>query len=342
MVEVLTFEDALGMSTGAKRHLLLGNGFSRACRNDIFAYEALYSQVKEELSDRLKQAFQTLDTNDFEILMKVLEQASDLVPLYDPEDKKLCSELLSDAETLREMLAHAIAGNHPKRPNEILDEEYRACRTFLSNFETYYSVNYDLLLYWTLMHDDLDEIKLPRNDGFHEPEEGKQDYVVWEITDRTRQNVYYLHGALHLYDVGSEVHKYTWCNTGIPLLDQIKDALSKRKYPIYVAEGTSESKKERILHNAYLSKGYRSMPQISGSLFVYGLSFSENDSHITKPIVNGQVKKLFVSLYGDPNSPTNQEIITRSNALSKMREDSKKSNNLEVFFYDAESTKLWG
>jgi hypothetical protein len=274
--------------------------------------------------------------------MKALEQASELVPLYNPEEKDLCSDLLSDANTLREMLAHAIAGNHPERPNEISDDEYITCRKFLSHFKNYYSVNYDLLLYWALMHDDLDDINLPRNDGFHEPDEGKQDYVVWEITNGTGQNVYYLHGALHLFDVGHEVHKYTWCNTGVPLIDQIKSALDKKMYPIYVSEGTSESKKDRILHSAYLSRGYRSLPSISGSLFVYGLSFSENDSHIIKPIANGTVKKLFVSLYGDPTSSTNQELITRTNALSKMREDSKRRNSLDIFFYDAESAQVWG
>ena len=36
----LTFEKALKKGTPGKMHLLLGNGFSRACRDDIFAYDS--------------------------------------------------------------------------------------------------------------------------------------------------------------------------------------------------------------------------------------------------------------------------------------------------------------
>ena len=55
MVKLLTFDQALKQADGGKRHLLLGNGFSRACRNNLFAYEALFKQAKGKFSDGAKK-----------------------------------------------------------------------------------------------------------------------------------------------------------------------------------------------------------------------------------------------------------------------------------------------
>ena len=39
MIEVKTFEEALAASDQGRRHVLLGNGFSMACKRDVFAYD---------------------------------------------------------------------------------------------------------------------------------------------------------------------------------------------------------------------------------------------------------------------------------------------------------------
>jgi hypothetical protein len=67
MVELLTFQDALARAPANKQpHLLLGNGFSRACRNDIFAYDALFDRADfNRLSPSARQAFEALETTDF-------------------------------------------------------------------------------------------------------------------------------------------------------------------------------------------------------------------------------------------------------------------------------------
>jgi hypothetical protein len=46
MTEVTTFEEALEASkeAGGNRHLLLGNGFSIACRPDSFSYGNLFDE----------------------------------------------------------------------------------------------------------------------------------------------------------------------------------------------------------------------------------------------------------------------------------------------------------
>lgn len=342
MVKLLTFDKALEQAEDGKRHVLLGNGFSRACRNDLFAYDALFAQAQKALSPRAKKAFFALKTTDFEAVMRGLKVAVDLVQVYAPASPQLAKRLSDDADKLRDVLAQAIASSHPDRPNNITDTEFASCRAFLSHFDNIYTLNYDLLLYWALMHSDSDDLTIVCNDGFHKPEDGPEDYVVWEVGDAGSQNVFYLHGALHVFDAGAEIQKYTWCNTGIALVDQIRAALGQNRYPIYVTEGTSESKMRRIQHSAFLSRALRSFAHISGSLFVYGHSLSSSDEHVLRLIERGSVKALYVSIYGDPKSKDNRRIIARAQAFMDGRLHSGRRNKLEVAFFDAASTRVWG
>ena len=338
MVKLLTLEAALDRASGTSR-LLLGNGFSRACRDDLFAYDALFARAKDHLRPRVMSAFKALGTTDFETVMRGLKQAELLVKAYSPKAKKLAHRLRHDADSLREILAEVIASNHPKRSMEISDDQFRSCRAFLKPFKTIYTLNYDLLLYWTLMKDDIDELDLKCDDGFRQPDEGPTGYVVWDFNDPGQQNVFYMHGALHVFDAGDEVQKYTWSNTGIALIDQIREALEAGRYPIYVSEGTSQSKMERIMHSSYLMRGFRSMSNIGGSLFIFGHSLQENDEHVLKCIRNSKVSSVYVSIFGDPDSEENKAVMSRAQSLSSGR---RGQPNREILFYDASSVSVWG
>ena len=178
------------------------------------------------------------------------------------------------------------------------------CRAFLNRLERYTRLNYDLLLYWAQMHEDESAIALVCDDGFRIPEAGQAQYVSWEIEDTDRQNIFYLHGALHLFDAGSELKKFTWVNTGIRLIQQIRDALAANMFPLIVAEGTSEQEKEKIAHSGYLNRARRSFGSITGDLVVYGHSMSAADEHILAQLEHpkSKVTSIWISLYGNPES----------------------------------------
>lgn len=164
--------------------------------------------------------------------------------------------------------------------------------------------------------------------------------MTWEPDNTYNQKIYYLHGARHIFDAGTEVQKYTWVNTGVRLTDQIRDALEQDKYPLFVSEGETSQKLQKVIHSDFLARGRQSFSRISGSLFVYGHSLSPNDEHYLELIERGCIGSLFVSRYGDPKSKANQRIIDRALQLRQNRGSRRKV--LEVKFFDAESAQVWG
>lgn len=317
---------------------MLGNGFSRACREDIFAYTALFDRADfNRLSPLARQSFDLLGTTDFEVVMRALRDAARLMAIYAPDRPDIGMRFQEDADGLREVLVQAIADNHPGYPGEIGPERYAACRRFLSRFDNIYTLNYDLLLYWAVMQSEVPP-PVRSDDGFRTPEEGEQEYVTWE-PGRHGQNIHYLHGALHIFDAGTEVQKYTWTNTGIRLIDQIRAALDNGLYPIFVAEGDSAQKFKRIRHSDFLSKAYRSFQEIGNALFVYGHAMAPNDDHIMRLIGRGRLTQLFVGIYGHEDGDGNQLIRRKVETLQGMRPARRP---LETVYFDAQSAHVWG
>jgi hypothetical protein len=340
-LRLITFEEAIATASKGNKHALLGNGFSRACRNDIFAYDALFKRADFTKLPNAQKAFSSLNTTDFEVVMNALRRAAALVEVYEPTNAALAKLFRDEADALREVLASAIAQNHPELPADIEPEQYRACRKFLNNFNTVYTLNYDLLLYWAIMQDEIEQPLELGDDGFRRPDDRTPTYVTWDVQKTNDQDVFYLHGALHLFDAGHELKKYTWVGTGVRLIEQIRDALKQNMFPLIVSEGTSPEKMSHIQHSNYLGRGFRSISQIRGSLYIYGFAMGTNDEHWLRLIEgNRGLKKLCVGIYGEQESPGNQHLIKRSFALKEARSVGK--NPLEVTFFDAATAKVWG
>lgn len=338
-MQLLTFDQINGEIGAKKAHLLLGNGFSRACRDDIFSYDSLFERADfASLSREARAAFDALNTTDFEVVMSSMRRASALIRAYRGASDELAVQFTRDSDGLREVLVQAISGSHPAFPAEIESGRYAACKEFLAHFRNIYTLNYDLLLYWANMQNEVAP-PLVCDDGFRTPPSGKAGYVTWEIENTDKQNVFYLHGALHLFDAGAELQKYTWVNTGERLIEQIRHALSENKYPLFVAEGSSRSKLERIRHSDYLSRGLRSFAHISGDLVVFGHSFADNDDHVLRLIFRQKTGRLYVGLFGDPESPANKRIVRKAMDFGAQRSTSRP---LEVQFYDAATARVWG
>lgn len=366
--DLISFDEALHKTNGDRRHLLLGNGFSIALFPDRFRYGSLLQQAKDDgLFDdypEVVEAFEILETTDFEVVLEALIRMTRLIHLY-IRDEHPRTRMVADVERLKEALVTAVAGTHPARLSEITEDQFQNCRNFLLQFAgkglerpaCIYTLNYDLLLYWTVLHEpDAEwdgvrhvepepELLLRHDDGFRSPDDFPDaPFVTWDVDGGSNtQNIHFLHGGLHLFDAGFELQKYCWERAGgTPLMDQIREALNNEKYPMFVSEGNSDSKLEKILHSGYLTRSYKSLAGVCNSLgnvlFIYGHSLADSDNHILKLIENGKFKQLYISLYGAPDETWNQAIIERAERLSGSRD----RYELQIFFYDAESASVWG
>lgn len=370
----ISFPEALKITAKMKRHLLLGNGFSIALFCDRFSYVSLLEKADFTGFPEARKAFDLLRTTDFEVVIHALRQSIAILPLYSA-DSDARSRMEEHAETLKELLVRAIAGRHPERPSDVTEAQYQACRRFLAHFAgesrnlklkggkdlraSIYTLNYDLLLYWTLLHDQVIDWNaaapltsvmksmeaLQHDDGFRAPDDDPgAAYVTWDGEETHSQCIYFLHGGLHLYDYGHELQKKCWERSGgIPLVDQIRASLDEGRFPLFVSEGSSQGKLERIRHSAYLHKGLRSFAEIcrtvGASLFIFGHSLASKDAHILRQIEKGKIGQIYVSLYGDPASDSNMSIIARAQRMAAVRNE---RYPLDVHFFDAASANVWG
>lgn len=336
--------------------LLVGNGFSIAWSQDVFRYQAILEQADETeafavASEYARSVFDELDTKDFEAVAKALSTASQISKHYRCEDNATIEKMSADIEHIQNILVETISKHHPDSYTAISDQQYDACKTFLGNFGKIYTINYDLLLYWVI-NKFLEE--LPFKDRFEDPVAGtlesgeeyyEEDYVKWSLGNEASASLFYLHGALHLYDAGYEVRKYSQRRAGVSLKNQILESLGRGLYPLFVSGGDSKEKMEKINHSGYLSRCYRSLQTSGGTAFCFGMSFKSNDHHILEAIANSTISKLYVSVLGHIEDQGNQELKRSMEKIKALREqqlqNTKKRTGIEVEYFDAASASIW-
>jgi hypothetical protein len=341
MPEILPYQEVLNETEGEIRHLLLGNGFSIDCKADLFRYDRLFDRADFTGREHLRDVFRLLGTTNFETAIRALRSFSALIGIYVADSVSAHERSFADAEAIKEILVRSVADSHPNRPHEISDVEYRNCRNFLRPYKSINTLNYDLLLYWTLMKSELGDQRIRCDDGFRKPSDDHDAaYVSWDPDNANEQNVRFIHGALHLFDTGTEVQKYTWINTQVPLIEQIRGALANEFFPVYVSEGTCDEKLDRIRHNDYLNKVWRAFTSLRGSLVVFGHSLDENDDHIFIDRLghHGKVRTMYVSILGDQNSPSNRRKILKAESIKDYR---PRNRPLDVKFFDATTAHVW-
>lgn len=335
--KILTFQECLQISEQAtgNRHLMLGNGFSCSLFPNIFNYKALAERIN---SNQVKSLFSVLKTNDFEDVMRRITNALVISQLY-PEGSELSIKLERDLEELKTTLIDVITQSHPANPQAITEEQYQSCYQFLKHFGKgrKYSFNYDLILYWIYMHFlGNKDMRLSCDDGFRYPQDDIS-IVQWRIGRERNQNLFYLHGAMHIFNDGiGNYEKYTWINSGQSISGQVRESIDSQKYPVFISEGTTQQKLLRIMENTYLGRAFASLKSIGGSLFIFGHSLRDEDDHIFNFInEESKVLKIFISLFGDADSPGNQKII------NKVQGWKIKFKDKEYYFYNACSAKVW-
>jgi len=336
MPELLTFQQVLEQTD--KPHVLLGNGFSMSYDSARFSFTTLLESAVEkgviERDSYIYKVFQKLETADFESVMRALKDAEQILEVYEGDEEKR-QQMRADSEALKGYLVQIVTNNHPEKSTSLLEEEKAACLDFLSNFDKIYTLNYDLLLYWSTMQD-----QSATSDGFSNTESSvNEGYVVYS-NSRMPMRVYYLHGALHYFDADSEIIKKTYNNTDVPLVEQVRESLDEGKYPIFVSEGTSEQKITKILHSAYLNHCYKSLKTVGSAkksgLVIFGASLKENDNHILEAILQSKLINIYL---GVSDAAAGAYLSERIDSFNRTVEEAKKK---KLYLYDYQTVNVWG
>lgn len=337
-----TYDEILKYLKSKKRipNLLLGNGFSIAYDRTIFSYNALSDFVENNSNVLLKKLFKVVNNKNFEQIMLQLNISKDIIEAFNGE-KSLIQKIEQASDALKTSLLDAVKSLHPEHVFSIPDEKSKACAKFvqhyLDNEGTIFSTNYDILLYWVLMRN-----KIPNAiDGFGRDVIDQSEYVPEEDVllselrwgnNKESQNIFYLHGALPLFDDGIEIIKEEY--DGHYILENIKTRMNKGNYPIFVTAGNGDEKLNHILHNHYLSYCYDKLSIISGSLITFGFNFGEYDEHIIKALnkaVNQDYSKKLWSIY----------IGVYNEADEKHIEEIKYKFKCKVTTFDSKTVNAW-
>ncbi|MDY3338015.1 DUF4917 family protein [Riemerella anatipestifer] len=276
-----------------KKHLLFGNGFSIAYNHTIFSYNALSKFIEDNGNNAVKGLFKTLNTTNFELIMRQLETFSKVAHIFS-DDKKTQEKINVVISELKKSLIDAVTKLHPKHVFEVPENKSKACIKFLEEYLSkegfVFSTNYDLLFYWILMRNKSKYIidgfgRDLETDLYHKKEENDElDYseLRWGKYSK-EQNVFYLHGSLPIFDDGINVVKVQYDNEHY-LLENVKERITKGEYPVFVTAGDGNQKLNQITHNKYLNFCLEKLMNIEGSLVTFGFNFGEYDEHIIEAI----------------------------------------------------------
>jgi hypothetical protein len=339
---VLTFAEAIADAEkrwGEERSVLLGNGFSIDYNSKIFRYESLAKEAAlKGLSVKKEDLFRRSGSRNFEAIIERLRISAGLHELYGG-DPKMAAMFRKDARIVRNGLAEVISARHPDSFMNLTGDEIRHARQFLSNFERYFTLSYDLLLYWIVNARDYPPANVTRRDGFEWPTRVRSTDFVWKVKPTYPQRVFYLHGALHYFIDGGVVHKLSYGSE--PIVDGLRARLANGDYPLIVTEGTSAEKEARIDKSPLLRTGMRRFGELQGAVFIHGVSMSQSDDHILGLIEEdtSAIEGLYVGIHR-PGTAGARGLMARAEEIAERRE-ANGGRKLRLRFYDAATANAW-
>ncbi len=154
------------------------------------------------------------------------------------------------------------------------------------------------------------------------------------------QTVFFLHGALHLYDTGTRVDKLRYNQAGTPILEQLDASMIRGHFPLFVSEGQSSQKLARIRSNQCLLDAYEALSKNDLALTVYGFKFGGMDQHILDAIARSATPSMTVAIHDTSDEDERAMIQERVNTVAH-RIRLPEHARCAVQFVDSSSMPSW-
>lgn len=311
--------------------VLLGNGASISV-SPSFSYVSLLQHAAEQhlLPEDAQRLFDFFQTNDFELVLRIVWQASNVNQSLRIPDERTHAAYVG----LRDCLIQTVRDIHPE--HGVVSAHLPSIYQFLKRFRTVISINYDLVVYWAMTYGlDIDDQHAFKDcfvgggvfdddwQRFRQPIRG----------DRSSSLVFYPHGSLvlcrNLVEQERKIHN---------LQDGLLEAVLQRwqngeVVPLFVCEGTWPQKVASIQNSYYLSTVYREVLRSQrDTLVVYGWGFGEQDAHLLKRMKDSGINRVAVSVFRGDQAYCNRVFQTIHDELGA---------HVEVDFFDSESPGCW-
>jgi hypothetical protein len=305
--------------------ILLGNGFSLNF-SETLRYRNLFDSFITTASNETQSLFKEFTTSNFETVLQHIDSTTRVLNSI----HKKCSELDFFKSEIRQGLIDSIHRIHPT-PDQIDQNLIRWIGPQIIRFKDIFTTNYDLFLYYVVLealYPGTDDKKF--GDYFYYLFFGNEEFNLFNPGDeQNTHHVYYLHGALFLFENGLNTLKIKkdeehW------LINKITEEINKGNYPLFISEGTSIRKQKEIQANYYLSYCLRNFSEPEEKkLVVFGQSLNEQDNHLVK-IIDDAYEKVAISI--NPDSKNNlKEIKAEKHRLSAL------FKNVDFVFYNSKT-----
>lgn len=267
--------------------LLVGNGASVNLWSG-FAYPSLYERA--DLSTVTKAIFAHLEVTNFETVLEAIHHAHVVAEaLEDPTD-----EIDIQYEQVKSALFSAVHDAHVGW-SWISKEIFDAIASVIQNHDSVYTTNYDLCMYWARV-DAANRTGKQIGIDFFWGDGYTFDPDSVEIRERTA--LYYLHGAIHLWqDDHGNNGKWTSAHGGKLLSLASKYSPQLNKWPLFVSEGTSKAKLQTIGRSPYLTFCLDSLSKDLRDTVIFGHALCEQDKHIVTALKDGPPRKIAISIF---------------------------------------------
>jgi hypothetical protein len=300
--------------------ILVGNGASRAVW-PAFGYDSLYNvalATAHPLTPADVALFDAFGTHNFEQVLAALATARRVTTALDLHTQALVERYAS----VRTSLVEAVHATHVPWP-AVPAATLQAIRGELLNYDFVYSTNYDLLIYWAVMHGNEDDFK----DFFWAPP--YFDLANAEVWGEPTM-VLYVHGGLHLYRNANGRTLKRHAEEGQNLLALFGMPIEgEDATPLFVSEGSAGDKLASISRSDYLTFAYTALVQHEGPLCVFGHSLGETDNHIVQALA-ARPRQIAISIL--PGAPAGV-IATKAATIQKLPD-------ANLSFYDATTHPL--
>lgn len=305
--------------------ILLGNGFSINLYKG-FNYSELFSSFLDSLPEPKKEIYSNFTSDNFEIILKDLTKANEINAVFGIQDNQICEAI----QEIRNGLIRTVTDNHP-RTDEIDHERINQIENQLEFFSKIYTLNYDIFLYYVILRAkerfDKKDKKFLYSDFFWRGGSKKYKFFEYPITNRRYIPVYYLHGAIFIFNNGFSAKKRVIDFPNCNLLEAIGTDISEGEIPLFISAGSSSEKNNLIRQNEYLTYCLNALTHNTETLVIYGASLMNQDQHIINAINLRIKRKIAISIYLNKSNVTQQkEEILRLKRLFV---------NQDLYFFDS-------